>query len=76
MWLNMGNRIGSTCFWWTIVSPGVKESRRGRLLAWSTDFEELRHGVGQYPVGVVEDCETRHVHVVHASMISFANPQT
>lgn len=61
------------CFWNRIVlKDGINEWRPGRLLAWSTDFEELRDGVGQFPVGLIEDTETGRVHSVPATLLSFS----
>ena len=69
----MGQRIGELCWRKRIVlRDGISEWRRGRLLTWGTDFEELRDGVGQYPVGVIEDIESAAVDSVPVHLISFA----
>lgn len=69
-------RIGDLCWFKKInLKEGTIRWIRGALLAWSSDFEELNQGIGQYPVGVLEDLETNLVisHPVH--LISFASSQ-
>ncbi len=66
------NRIGDECWWHhLVISDSISDWKRGRLLAWSTDYEELRDGVGQYPVAIVEDLESGRVHSLSVHMISF-----
>lgn len=47
----------------------------GRLLAWSIDFQELRDGVGQYPVAIVEFDDTGDVCLVPPCCVRFKNPE-
>jgi hypothetical protein len=57
------------------VIDGVErmaEKYSGFLLAWSTDFEELRDGVGQCPVGIVEMSDG-NVRIVPAERIRFTD---
>lgn len=42
----------------------------GRFLSFSTDFEELRDGIGQMPVALVE-LDNGEVKVVYAEQIQF-----
>ena len=42
----------------------------GTLLEWSIDFEELRDGVGQFPVAIISD-DSGKVHIVHAESVNF-----
>ena len=43
------------------------------VLAWSIDFEELRDGIGHYPVAIVET-PSGLVRVVPACQITFTEP--
>ena len=63
-----------------MLKDGIKEWRRGTLLAWGTDYEELRDsvglhpvGVGLYPVGVIEDGKTSAVHSVPVHLLNFSD---
>lgn len=56
-----------------MLKDGITEWRRGTLLAWGTDYEELRDGVGLYPVGVIEDGETSAVHSVPVHLLKFSD---
>lgn len=70
----MGPRIGSPVWWNRIVlKDGINEWRRGIMLAWGTDYEEFRDGIGLYPVGVVEDGATARVHSVPCHLLCFAS---
>lgn len=72
------NRIGNPCWWKKIdLKEGTHEWRAGTLRFWGTDFEELNDGIGQFPVGVVEDNATALVHstpVHHLSFDTGTNP--
>ena len=70
----MDDRIGSPC-WYKQFDFAIKRMswHGGTLLAWSTDFEELSNGVGQFAAGVIMDDKTGMCRSVHVSMICFAN---
>jgi hypothetical protein len=70
------NRIGESCWWQFIqLRQGINEFRRGRILAWSTDFEDLQDGKGQYPVAIIEDLESGKVHSIPVELIRFCEHQ-
>lgn len=70
------DRIGELCWWHCIkLREGTNDFRRGRLLAWSTDFEDLQYGVGQYPVAIVEDVDSGHVHSLPVELVRFCEHQ-
>jgi len=68
------SRIGSACWYLGDANKG-NESRwkGGRLLAWSTDFEDLPQGVALFPVAVIEDDKTGTCHSVYATKVCFAS---
>ena len=67
------NRIGNPCWWKKIdLKAGTQEWRTGKLLFWGIDYEELSGGIGQFPVGVVEDGVTALVHSTPVHHLSFA----
>jgi hypothetical protein len=67
------NRIGSKCWYRTRHAIRVTPWKRGTLRMWGTDHEEFENGPGQYPIGVVEDDETKGCCSVHVERISFAD---
>lgn len=57
------------CWYKTVFN---EQWRGGKFHAWSTCFEELSHGVGQYPVAIVEDDSNGIVADVPVSLVCFA----
>jgi hypothetical protein len=50
--------------------------RPGKFHQWSTMYEELNNGIGQYPIALVEDEETLTIVEVTTNNICFgAKPQ-
>jgi hypothetical protein len=67
------NRIGDPCWYGRIDAKNkfVRHWRQGFLRAWSTDHEAS--GSEQpFPVGVIEDFETKMCYSVYVERICFA----
>lgn len=47
------------------------EDFHGYFHAWSTDAEEYESGVGQYPVGIVEEKNSGDIRIAWAPLITF-----
>ena len=65
----LADQIGEAC-WWYLPN---NHWRRGKVLAWSTDYEELNAGIGQFPAGIVEDFDTCRLHSVPVNQITFSS---
>ena len=68
----MNNRVGSSCWYRRFDDNKWSGWCTGRLLAWSTDYQELENGVGNYPVGIIEDYATMCCFSIIVTQICFA----